>query len=195
MELTEILKIEAFGNFIATYASDLQHIKTFKFEKDQESRLSKFSKFLNEYRVARNVDKNKKDKLLKETEFEFNTPESIDSFAQILKTKRITHSNSIMTSLCSKIAMLKEPQQFIPIDGLAKKAIRYKKNNYQEFNTLAQLKFKDYKPEIIEFLNTYPNLIEPIEKQYPKLKKIKKIRVNRFYDKILWTAGKNGLSI
>ena len=152
-----------------------------------------FKAFINEFRVARNIEKSKTKDLLEYTTRWIAKTKTIqvDDFAYFLKTKGITH-NKTMTSLASKILFLNDPWKILPIDNLVKNAVGLKINKYN----LYELKFKDFESrnlnEINKSLASVQQHVDIIETSFKgKINDIDTIRKNRFLDKILWTIGRN----
>ena len=187
--------IKSLGYFLAEYESDLFYISQFK--KFREGKIYKedylknekgtFQKFIIEFKVARNIQKGKVDTFLINL-IQFLKTENcnnVDFFAKLIKEKNITHSK-IMTSLCSKVLFLNNPYEIIPIDTLARKTLKCKRNNYSEFK-IKLSEFSDKQNTKIDFyLNSIMKHILEIEKKYD-LENIELIRKNRYTDKLLWT--------
>ena len=191
--------IKAIGNFLATYESDLVYINNFQRHRQKKISASDFAtkqdgmfyKFLIEFRVTRNFEKDKSADILKHTNswLDRQRANDIDGFADLLKSKGLTH-NKTMTSLASKILFLNNPWGILPMDSQAKKTLEHKNDNrYENFLPRAK-KFKTEKSEFIKdtltFLNPY---LTTVEKNFKELDDIKAIRANRFIDKLLWTGG------
>ena len=92
--------IQALGNLLSTYHSDLTYIRDFHRHKNEKLSATEYLKksagtfksFIDEFRVARNVDKTKTDTLLglttewiKQKHFD-----NVDDFAEQLKDNGIT---------------------------------------------------------------------------------------------------------
>jgi hypothetical protein len=151
-----------------------------------------FKSFINEFRVARNVEKSKTKELLEST-IEWigkNENVEVDNFAEFLNIKGITHGK-IMTSLASKILFLNDPWNFLPIDNLVKKAVGLKRNKYNLYE-LEVTKFKSTNlSEMNKCLESVEKHLKIIETPFQKkISNIKVIRQNRFLDKVLWTIGR-----
>ena len=196
----KITNIQALGNLLATYHSDLTYIRNFQRRKNEKLsdtdylKKSKgtFKSFIDEFRVARNVDKRKTHILLSLTTEWINQKHSddVDIFAEQLKNKGITHGK-VMTSLASKILFLNNPWTILPLDNLAKQAVGLKNNSYSEYLPLTEKFFNDNKNEIHKLLSSVDNHLTIIEKQFEQeIENIKVIRQNRFVDKLLWTIGR-----
>ena len=131
-------EIEATGNFLAYYYTDLIYIE--KFQDYKNNSISKneyitnekgtFYSFLIEFKVVRNFNKGEVNKLLELTNNFVNgiSPIDVDLFAEILLDSNLTRGN-LMTSLASKILFLNNPWQIIPMDTLARKSLNQKDNN------------------------------------------------------------------
>lgn len=193
-------QIQAIGNFLNYYDTDLNYIENFKDFKDgnilpseyiQKNRGS-FISFLIEYRVIRNVTQGKVDRLLEET-YNWITgscPDDVDGFAKRLSLTDLTRG-SIMSSLASKILFLNNPWEIIPMDSLARKTLNQKANKYVLYQeNLKQFKSTN-KSEIEDCLNFSNSLINLINEKYKnKIINLDLISENRMMDKILWTKGK-----
>jgi hypothetical protein len=193
--------IQAIGNLLQYYHSDLTYI--FEFHKcktgefDFNDYLKKnpgtFRSFINEFKIARNVDKTKTRELLEQT-FEWinnEDPNDIDSFAEHLKLNGITHGKKV-TSLASKILFLNNPWKILPIDRLGKKAANLSENNYSKYQILIKEFRENKKTEIENYLNSVDQHLNLIESDFErKIRDLKIIRENRFIDKLLWTIGIN----
>ena len=193
--------IQAIGNLLQYYHSDLTYIlefhkyKTGKFDLNNylKKNTGTFRSFINEFKIARNVDKTKTRELLEKT-FEWinnEDPNDIDSFAEHLKLNGITHGKKV-TSLASKILFLNNPWEIIPIDRLGKKATNLSENNYSKYQILIKEFREKKKTEIENYLISVDQHLNLIESNFDrKIRDLKIIRENRFVDKMLWTIGKN----
>lgn len=192
--------IQALGNLLGTYRSDLTYIRDFHRHKkgllSSTEYLKKttgtFKSFLNGFRVARNVDKNKTDVLLRLT-IEWisqKCADNVDDFADALKQNGITHGK-LMTSLASKILFLNNPWVILPLDKLAKQAVGLHNNNYSQYFPLTiDFKMKNQK-EIQTCLASVDRHLSIIEIEFKnEIENLTTIRLNRFVDKILWTIGR-----
>lgn len=193
-------QIQALGNLLQFYYSDLVYIRDFqrykngKLETDYYLGLSSgtFKSFINEYRVARNVEKSKTDFLLQLTMQWVNTKgqKNVDVFAKLLKEKGITHGK-VMTSLASKILFLNDPWTILPLDNLAKQAVGLKTNIYSEYLPKVDEFKQKNKREIDSCLNSVSQHLKIIEVDFKdEVENIEMIRYNRFVDKLLWTIGR-----
>ena len=194
-------QIQALGNLLQYYYSDLVYIRDFhrykngKLETDYYLSLSTgtFKSFINEYRVARNIEKAKTDSLLQLTIKWVSTKNSnnVDDYASLLKEKRITHGK-VMTSLASKILFLNDPWTILPIDNLAKQAVGLKTNIYSHYiPKVEEFKLKN-KTDIDGCLDSVSQHLKTIEVDFKdEIENIELIRYNRFVDKLIWTIGRN----
>jgi hypothetical protein len=199
--MNKIIYIEALGNFLSTYRSDLTYIRSFQeFKKGEiseklflSSQDGSFQRFINEYRVARNISKAKVGEFLSELKKWIDSDDcnEVDRLAKLMRNADYT-LGKIMTVLCSKVLFLNNPYEIIPMDSLAKIALHYKGNSYAEFKIkLADFKLTN-KAVIEDYLCSVEEYTEYIEKDFKAdIKNIQIIRFNRFIDKLLWTAGKN----
>lgn len=191
--------IQGLGQLLANYDSDLTYIRDFQRYKNGvittndylQKSTGTFKLFINEFRVARNVNKNETKTLLKMTLqwIASKNPNDVDGFAEILKKKGITHGKT-MTSLASKILFLNNPWQILPQDNQAKQSLKLQGNLYSDYLPLTKDFIKKYKKEIHRYLNSVDQHLTIIESSFKKeIKDIKIIRFNRYVDKILWTSG------
>ena len=196
----KIKYIEALGNLLATYRSDLFYIK--RFNDFKNGRVSKsdyltkedgsFRRFINDFRVARNISKDHVDKFLNVLQNWINGNHSndVDQLAINVKGLGYTHGK-VMTSLCSKVLFLNNPYEIIPIDQLAKRAIGYRGNKYLEFRMELDSFRDNHTKEINTYLASVSNHIDQIEMDFKRdIPNIEVIRKNRYLDKIMWTTGR-----
>jgi len=197
----DIAYIQALGNLLTYYHSDLLYIREFQRYKngkiDTNEYLKKsdgtFKAFINEFRVARNVEKTKTDFLLQQTIYWTCSDKStdVDGFAELLNKNGITHGK-VMTSLASKILFLNNPWSILPLDNLAKKSFGLKGNLYGDYYPLTVEFIKINEMEINRHLNSIEQHLVTIEASFcDEIENVKAIRFNRFVDKILWTIGRN----
>jgi hypothetical protein len=195
-----IKQIQTIGNYLSTYSTDLNYIKMFQYFKENKISASYYVKkdigtfysFLIEFRVVRNFSHGAVDKLLDETLVWINSSgaDNVDLFADNLATKGLTRGK-IMTSLASKILFLNNPWKIIPMDTLARRALKQKENKYSIYDKNLNV-YRQTKRPIIENLIQYTKpLTTIIDNEYKgKLKDIDVISENRIVDKLLWTSGK-----
>ncbi|HOZ14025.1 MAG TPA: hypothetical protein PK784_04505 [Tenuifilaceae bacterium] len=194
------VQIQALGNLLQYYRSDLTYIREFKRYKLGKTETGyylslsygTFKSFINEYRVARNVEKSKTDFLLQLTMQWVNTKgqKNVDVFAKLLKEKGITHGK-VMTSLASKILFLNDPWTILPLDNLAKQAVGLKTNIYSHYIPKVDEFKQKNKREIDSCLNSVSHHLKIIEVDFKdEVENIEMIRYNRFVDKLLWTIGR-----
>lgn len=192
--------IEATGNFLSTYYTDLNYIRNFqRFKQNKISStdfvkkdIGTFYSFLIEFRVARNFSQGSADKLLKETINWVNgkNADNVDLFAEKLSKTSLTRGN-IVTSMASKILFLNNPWTIIPMDTLARKTLNQKENKYSIYN-VNLAKYRNENKQIIEsFIKYTQPLTAVIDSEFKnELKGLKIISENRAIDKLLWTTGK-----
>lgn len=192
--------IQAIGNFLATYESDLIYIQNFQRHRHKKISITDFTtkkvgmfyKFLIEFKVTRNFVQGKSDEILKLTNFwlDKRNDTDIDGFATLLKSKGLTR-NGTMTSLASKVLFLNNPWKVIPMDSQAKKTLNHKDDNLYKSFVPKLNEYRNKKSELIKSTLTVLNpCLTTIEKQFKnELDDIETIRENRFIDKLLWTAG------
>lgn len=193
--------VEALGNLICYYNSDLRYITYFinyqngKITEDEYlcNKESCFQRFLNEYKVARNVKKDKLKEFMLFTKEWVSREDSsdVDKFAVALKKKGITQDGKTMTSLASKILFLNNPEAIIPIDSLNKRAVGEKTNIYSEFKIKVDRFISENQNMLEEYLNKVDPLLSEVEVNFKSIGiEFNKYRFARFVDKLLWTKGK-----
>jgi hypothetical protein len=196
-----IVYFKALGNLLQYYDSDLRYLKNFQsyrkgLIRTDDFLISKpgtFKAFLNEYGIARNINK-ELTKDLFELTIEWITtkdPIEVDGFANFLKTKGVTQ-NKTLTSLASKILFLNDPENVLPMDTRTRNSFRLKNNNYAEYIQLVRGFINQNKVSINENLNIISAPLTYIESQFKtNFLNFDLIRLNRFVDKILWTGGQD----
>jgi hypothetical protein len=164
--------IKAVGNLLTYYKSDLVYIKNFQSYKkgliESDKYLKKapgtFKAFLNEFRIARNIDKTKTTLLL---ELTYNwitgqNSDNVDAFAEFLKMHYLTHGK-IMTSLASKVLFLNNPWKITPLDSRAKQTLGLRNNLYSEYLPLVHEFIKENQSEIKYYLDSVNQHLKVIE--------------------------------
>jgi hypothetical protein len=97
-----------------------------------------------------------------------------------------------MTSLASKILLLNNPWEILPIDSLVKKTFNLKTNNYIDYVPLIKKYISNKTSLISDYLEKISPFTKTIENEFKnEIRNIEMIRVNRFIDKMLWAEGKN----
>ena len=194
MEIKNLDAIESLGHLLAYYKSDLEYIEKFKLFKNNEIKHeeyltgnSGFQKFINEFRVARNIRKERvKDLMVFIRDSELR---EVDVFAEEIKNKKLTH-NKVMTVLASKIFFLNQPDRIVPMDKFNKKTLGLKGNKYDDFKIKLN-EFANKNSEILSaYLDTASNFLVQIEKSVNIKMDFEKYRINRFTDKYLWVVGR-----
>lgn len=202
MEIEDRIDIQVIGDLLMFYESDLGYIRNFQlFKKGEispgaycEKKQGTFYSFLIEFRVTRNFEKNKVDRLLEITrDWVINeSSDRVDEFAIHLNDEGITHGK-IMTVMASKILFLNKPWKILPMDSLGKFAVGQIDNSYENYMTRIREVREQILPNIKKKLSRVEPYLEQIEDlYYPVLKEPTVIRENRFIDKLLWTLGKSG---
>lgn len=198
--------IKALGSLLNYYESDLEYIA--KFQEVKKDGLNadylngkssgSFKAFINEYRVARNIssntdNENNTEKLLEITVDWVKSDDSnnVDGLAAAICKAGITPRNRTPVSLASKILMLNNPWEILPMDSLTKDSLKYSGSMYSGFKAkLDMFKHENsvkLKSELVE-INEYLMKIE--SKFKDRLNDIEKIRFNRYVDKTLWVGGR-----
>ena len=157
-------EIEVIGNLLISYRRDLNYIKNFNAFKRREISIEEyldkaegsFYSFLIDFRVARNVEKEQKENLLKVV-YDWvsqDNSDDVDKFALHLRNHKLTHDKT-MTSLASKILFLNNPTDILPFDNLVKNTLDIKMNLYSEY----RLKLPEFTKKICIFLMIQGNVI------------------------------------
>jgi len=197
--MTTIKHIQTLGHFLANYNSDLNYISNFQTNKrldfSDENYIKKsvgtFYKFLIEFKVIRNVRKDKTIEVLNLTRqwIISNEANNVDKFASELKLFELTQDKKTMVSLASKILFLNNPYEIFPLDIRAKASLSYKSNIYSDFLILVQDFIYKNENLINECLSNVNRLYSLIEYDYNSaFENIDIIRKNRFVDKLLWNG-------
>jgi hypothetical protein len=200
----DVVTIEAIGNLLTYYRFDLKYIRSFQIcKRYQGDYLTNFrdtmlSRFLADYKVARNLKKGQTERLLKTliVHVETDRADNVDYLAKKLRKLGITQADKKMVSLASKILFLNNPWEILPCDTLVRRAIGYSGNSYSGYLEAVHkskeriLKLYDALPSSIL---SYLQLIE--EEVASDIVRLERIRKNRFIDKILWTLGRNKMDL
>lgn len=198
MEINELLRIEAIGNLLQYYRADLTYISRFHQYKDKalprEEFLSKspgsFRSFLTEFKVGRWIPKEEIPDVLELTMKWVRTKhaDDVDGFACRLMERGLTRGK-IMTSLASKIMFLNRPQVILPCDRLNRKALDVKRNRYSDFSAAFERARQTL--QINGYLEPVQGYLRVVEAAFEgEFDDIRKIRENRFLDKLLWVCGR-----
>lgn len=191
---------QALDSFLTYYRLDLDFINNFQLFKngsiDSNDYIinlpGTFKAFLNEFKIARCLEKTKTSQLLILTSrwISGQNPDNVDSFAKYLAVNNLTHGK-IMTSLASKILFLNNPWHITPLDSRVKKALGLQHNIYSEYLPLFHDFITQNQAEIKYYLDIARPQLEITEQSLKtKLGDLEQIRKNRFVDKILWIKGK-----
>lgn len=190
--------IQAIGNFLQYYHSDLFYIKNFQDYKNSKISSEEYVKkntgtfysFLTEFRVARNFTKGCADKLLKETLIWISShnADNVDLFAELLSKSDLTRGN-ITTSLASKILFLNNPWKILPMDTLTRKALHQMDNKYSTYLINLEKYRNNYKSTIDKCLSHTNELAKVAEQDFVgKIINLHILRENRIIDKLLWST-------
>ena len=197
MEFSEDIRIRAIGNLLQYYRSDLEYIRNFRCFR--EGRIEScdylrktpggFQAFINEYRVARNVEKEKMRHLLSRVLSWVQSPHSDDVDALAESIKSMTFQKT-MTSLASKILYLNNPTKIVPCDNRNRRALGLKENKYKLFASAVSQLCEEKRLSLLEWLAPVMPYLTAIESDFrEEVKDLETIRVNRFIDKLLWEKG------
>ncbi|MCX6239910.1 MAG: winged helix-turn-helix domain-containing protein [Bacteroidia bacterium] len=196
----DIQYIQALGNLLAFYHSDLIYIREFQRYKNGGMDISEylekssgaFQRFVNEFGVARCFVKCKTNIRLQMT-IDWTSADNstdVDGFVETLNREGITHGKA--TSLVSKILFLNNPWKILPTDNRTKQSLGLKSNLYAPYLPLAKEFTKRNEIEINRYLNSVDQYLTTIEATFSnEIENLKTIRLNRFVDKILWTGGRD----
>lgn len=188
-------------DFEWTYYGDLFYFSAFKHLKNDSfvngiaiGDFDFYKQFLFEFRISRNISKDKKKdswKTFQETAKEKIHINTVDELANGM-FKEYHPRGGVSTSCCSKLMMLLEPSLIIPIDSLNRKALGYYKNNYEEFYSKVLEFEKEYQTEIKSLLEIVDERASKIEMIFNSdLEKLLDIRKNRLMDKFLVQIGRS----
>lgn len=192
--------IEAIGNFLSTYHSDLVYFQNFSrlkrgaisIEEYSNGGTGSFHSFLVEFKVIRNITKGSTDELLRETMkwIKGKNADDVDLFAQHLRQTGITRGQT-MTSMASKVLLLNNPWKIMPLDSLARRTLNQTENRYIVYADNLLTFRKRNKSTIEMIIDTTAALTTVLESGFQgEMKDLKSIRRNRVTDKLLWTFGK-----
>jgi len=191
-------QIQAIGNFLQYYYTDLHYIKKFQDFKEKNlspkdyvsKEIGSFYSFLIEFRVTRNYLQGTTDKLLAETIKWVNSRQAnnVDSFTMRLLNSGLTRGNTT-TSLASKILFLNNPWEILPMDTLTRKAFNQTENQYSIYRTNLDNYRQTNKHIIDKCLSHTKALTSFVEKDYQGIiNDLQVIRENRMIDKLLWST-------
>ena len=200
MEITNLEAIESLGHLLAYYKSDLEYISKFNLFMNNQinaedyltEKNSGFQKFINEFKIARNIKKKrvkdlmvfiKVSKLLEDTK-------AVDAFAEEIKKKKLTHKGKVMTVLASKIFFLNQPDRLIPMDSLNKKPFGLKENKYEDFESKINGFINENGKILSAYLDNVRDYLIKIENSVNIKMDFEKYRINRLTDKYLWVKGR-----
>jgi len=198
MEFSDKIRIQAIGNLLQYYESDLEYFKRFKLFREGRIKpkmyLSKnpgmFQAFINEYRVARNVKASKRHDLLVKIRkwVKKKKADDVDALAESIKNMTFQKT---MISLSSKILFLNNPARIVPCDRLNRMALGLEKEKeYSAFDAKIQKLREEQRSLFQEWLLPVMRYLITIESGFSgELKDVETIRLNRFIDKLLWVKG------
>jgi len=199
-----IITIEAVGNLLLYYRSDLVYIRSFQdcklYSTDHLTSFRDITlpKFLTEYRVARAIKRGRQKDFFEAVIAHINTDQAdnVDHLAKNLNDSEITQSGKRMVSLASKILFLNNPWKLLPYDKLVRTAIGYPGTTYAGYFEAVQKS----KERILKLYHSLPNSIleclQMIEAEVvPSIPRVDRIRKIRFIDKVLWTLGRNKMDM
>ncbi len=192
--------IAAIGNFLSTYYTDLNYIRNFqRFKHGKISSadillkdIGTFYSFLIEFRIIRNISQGSADRLLQETINWVNgkNADNVDLFAKRLCKTNLTRGH-VVTSMASKVLFLNNPWSIIPMDALARKALKQRENIYSVYTDNLKKYRKENKLVLDNFIKYTKPMTSIVDIEFKKeLKDLKTICINRAVDKLLWTSGK-----
>jgi hypothetical protein len=190
--------IQAIGNFLAYYYTDLNYIKQFQDVKankiSQADYIKKetgsFYSFLIEYRIVRNFTQGSTDELLSKTLEWVDScdADNVDKFAEMLAKTKLTRGNTT-TSLASKILFLNNPWKILPMDRLTRSAFKQIENKYSIYSLNLEKFRETNQTTIIECQQYIMPLTTVIHDEFEgRIKDLNLICENRIIDKLLWTT-------
>ena len=148
-----LIEIEALGQFLKIYHSDLKFIDEFsKFMSGKitieeyhfdENKFS-FRSFLKQYKVIRNIENGRTLKmleLLKTWNFDMEQEDLVKAIRPICHEKQ-------SRSLVSKIYFLNNPAKYYPMDALVLNALKLKTNDYSTYYLVSHFEPK-YLPSLM----------------------------------------------
>jgi len=196
IEINELSCIKAVGYFLAFYESDLHYIQRFQAFKNGEDKdyLSlgdySFNKFINEFRIARNISKETREEilLLINKWCKRKSCDNVNGLASEIKKHEHSHGN-LAVSFASKILFLNNPYEIFPLDQNGKDSLGLETNDYQAYLAAINKFKKVNKAEIKQAFTEVNDMAALIENEFIGIKHLKKIRENRLIDKILWVHG------
>lgn len=194
----EVQHVQAIGNFLQYYYTDLLYIK--KFQDFKSSKISPseyiskktgtFYSFLIEFRVIRNLTEGCADQLLKITHDWINSKnaDNVDLFAERLSKSDLTRGH-VTTSLASKILFLNNPWKILPMDTLTRKAFKQSENRYSTY-ILNLEKYRYSHKIVIEKCISHTKILACIAEHefQTEIKNLNIIHENRIIDKLLWST-------
>lgn len=192
--------IQATGNFLSTYYTDLRYIRNFhRFKNGSLSAeeylnggTGSFYSFMVEFRVIRNITKGSSDELLREAVkwSKRKNADDVDLFAEHLRKTGITRGQT-MTSMASKILLLNNPWRIMPMDSLARRTLNQSESRYAVYADNMETYRRMNKTTLDSVMDTTDSLAAVLEREFKaEMKDLKSIRRNRITDKLLWTLGK-----
>lgn len=199
MNISNDILLQTKNAFEWTYYGDLYYFSAFKYLKRGEESIEAvgdlefFKQFLIEYRVSRNVsDKNIAWKIFNELSTEVITFQTVDEYANRFKE---AHKNEwLLSSLSSKLAMLLQPNQIIPMDSINKIALKHNENKYAGFAEKVEAFKIENNGKIKELMDMVSPRAKKIESIFSnELENLEKIRENRVVDKLLLQIGRTKL--
>ena len=192
------IQIAALGEFLMNYESELNYIVRFQelmggnpdIDFHESGKNGSFKSFVNQFGVARNIEKGKTLEIIRILINELKNKE-LEPNELAKKIQHLTH-NSKAVSLSSKILFLYKPEEFIPLDSLNKKTLLVKSNNYacfsKELNTY--ISTPEVKGEINKLIKIASPLVKYIEDKSILKMDFNKIKRNRLIDKYLRVKNK-----
>ncbi|HEY3875699.1 MAG TPA: hypothetical protein VGM92_09495 [Candidatus Kapabacteria bacterium] len=194
------LEVKTIGEFLRFYQTDLEYIANFRRflngtispEKYIEETPGSFYRFLIEFRIIRNLEKDQTKELLQLTKrwCLAKNCDDVDKFALKIKETGLSHGKT-PRSLASKIIFLNNPWNILPIDARGRQTLHQKSKCYYNDYRLAAKQFvMKEKESLASMLKEITPFLSEIESTVtPVLPRIEVIRENRLIDKLLWVKG------
>jgi len=194
--------IKALGSLLNYYESDLEFIAEFQKAKSgsynddypDSKNAGSFKAFINEYGVARNISSENSENTKKLLDLILSYVEgadlnNVDGLAIQIRNAGITPKNRIPVSLASKVLMLNNPWEILPMDNQTCKSLKYSGALYSEYKVKLDSFIEINKVELLTQLAQITHLLIPVESKFKEiLRDIETIRFNRYVDKVLWTG-------
>lgn len=194
--------IKALGSLLNYYESDLEYIASFQRAKPgnynedylDSKNAGSFKAFVNGYGVARNISSENSENTRILLDLILSCVDgadsnNVDGLAIQIRNAGITPKNRIPVSLASKVLMLNNPWEILPMDNQTCKSLKYYGSLYSDYKVKLDGFIDNNKLELLNQLAQITHLLIPVESKFKEiLRDIETIRFNRYVDKVLWTG-------